>query len=1066
MELIKRHNWEDPQIVGINKRSGHVNVVPYTDERSALQGRREKSPYFQNLNDQWLFHYLTNPDAVPAAFFANDLDSLVWDPIRVPGNWTMQGYDKPIYTNVKMPIPLDPPWVPQDDNPTGLYRHTFTVPGHWQGRQVFICFEGVESAFYLWVNGKFVGYSQGSRVPAEFDLTPFIQPGENQLAAMVIRWSDGSYLEDQDHWWMAGIYRDVTLYAAPQVSIRDYFVRTRLAENYRDATLEVTVELEAFDAPWPADYSVTMQLFDAQEKPVFDTPIKCHFQAAMNEPPTVTLRQGASNPHLWSAETPYLYTLLLSLYDSQGELKQALSCKIGFRQLKIRGRELLVNGKAVLLKGVNRHEHDDRSGKTVGEASMVADIKLMKQFNFNAVRNSHYPMHSRWYELCDEYGLYVIDEANIEAHALNDRLCRDPQWTHAFMERGQRMVQRAKNHACIIMWSLGNESGYGPNHDALAGWIRGADETRPLHYEGAISRSDGQDWNDGSRVTDVVCPMYPQVSEIAAYGADPAGTRPLIMSEYAHSMGNSTGNLKEYWEAIRKYHGLQGGFIWDWVDQGLLKSDEEGNSYWAYGGDFGDTINDGNFCINGLIWPDRTPHPALYEAKKIFQPLAIKAVDLAAGLIEISNEQDFRSMHGLVGHWELAVDGRIDQDGALPPLDIPPGDSEVVSLPLREPDLQAGQESFLNIRFVLAEDTTWAEAGHEIAWEQMPLPYLAQEGRFARRVRHSERPHNHGSLDHLPALQLAQDGSTATVRGPDFSIEFDKANGILARWEFSGTALLSAGPSLAIWRAPTDNDGLKLGSDWPGQVLDFWLQAGFDQLRCASELIAIDQPTPQIVRLRLRSLSGSEVYPKAFVHEHVYTIYGNGEVLLENRLQAAADLPVLPRVGLTMTLPPGFEHLTWYGRGPHENYRDRQEGAAVGLYSGTVDEQFVPYIMPQENGNKTDVRWLALANEDGVGLLAAGTKLLEFSAAHYTAGDLFAARHTHELQRREEIILHLDAQQMGLGGASCGPPTLAPYVIMPGSFSFDLRLRPYLTSSTDPGKLAREELQEVPGSLE
>jgi beta-galactosidase/beta-glucuronidase len=1020
---------------------------------SALHGRREQSPYFQNLNGDWQFHYVANPDAVPAAFYANDLHSLSWDPIRVPGNWTMQGYDKPIYTNVKMPIPPDPPWVPQDDNPTGLYRQTFTVPDIWQERQVFICFEGVESAFYLWVNGRFVGYSQGSRTPAEFDLTSFVQPGENQLAAMVIRWSDGSYLEDQDHWWMAGIYRDVYLYSLPQVSIHNYFVHTKLDENYRDAILEVAVELEAFNAPWPADYFVEMQLFDEQEKPLFEAPVKHTFQAAVSEPPIITLHQAIDNPYKWSAETPYLYILLLSLHNPEGELLQMLSCKIGFRQVQIKGRELLVNGKAVLFKGVNRHEHDDRHGKTVDEASMIADIKLMKQFNFNAVRNSHYPTHPRWYKLCDEYGLYVIDEANIEAHALYDRLCSDPQWTHAFLERGQRMVQRAKNHACIIIWSLGNESGYGPNHDGLAGWIRGADPTRPLHYEGAISRSHGQDWHDGARVTDVVCPMYPQVSEIEAYGADQSGERPLIMCEYAHSMGNSTGNLKEYWQAIRKYHGLQGGFIWDWVDQGLLKSDDQGNSYWAYGGDFGDTINDANFCINGLIWPDRTPHPAMYEAKKIFQPVAIEAVDLLAGQVEISNEQDFQGMDGLVGRWELAIDGRVVQDGALPPLNIPPGGSQVIALPLQEPHLQRGQESFLNIRFTLAEEAAWADVGHEIAWEQISLPYRAAAV--------SPRP-----LDQVPALQLAQNDSKATISGPDFSIEFDKENGSLTRWAFNGTSLLSTGPSLTTWRAPTDNDGLKLAADRPGQVLDFWLQAGLDQLSCASEIAAIDQPAPQVVHLRVRSISGSAAHPQALIHETTYSIYGDGEILLENRLQAEANLPVLPRVGLVMTLPPGFEQLTWFGRGPHENYPDRQEGAAVGLYNSTVDEQYVPYIMPQDNGNKTDVRWLALTNEKGVGLLAAGLEPLAFSATHFTDADLFAARHTHELQRREEVILHLDAQQMGLGGASCGPSTLAPYLIMPGSFSFSVRLRPFLTSSVDPANLAREELLKVPRSFE
>jgi len=479
---------------------------------------------------------------------------------------------EPIYTNVKMPIPADPPHVPQDDNPTGVYRRTFTIPDDWTDRQVFVCFDGVESAFYVWVNGLPVGYSQGSRLPAEFDLTSYLHPGENSLTALVIRWSDGSYLEDQDHWWMAGIYRDVTLYATPKVHMFDFFARTELDADYGDATLNVGVKVENYAQGDIEGYRVEMQIFDAREQAMFKQPISDSLLVTDEEISKVELSQRVTNPQKWSAEDPYLYTIVLTLKNPAGQTIEVESCKIGFRQVEIKNKELLINGKPVLMKGVNRHDHDDRRGKFITEETMIADIKLMKQFNFNAVRTSHYPNDARWYDLCDQYGLYVIDEANIECHAVYNRLANEPQWTHAFMERGTRMVERDKNHPSVILWSLGNESGYGPNHDALAGWIRGYDPTRPLHYEGAISLNTNPDWHGGHLATDVVCPMYPTIESIVGYATDPKADRPLILCEYAHSMGNSTGNLKEYWQAIEKHHGLQGGFIWDWVDQGSAKS--------------------------------------------------------------------------------------------------------------------------------------------------------------------------------------------------------------------------------------------------------------------------------------------------------------------------------------------------------------------------------------------------------------------------------------------------------------------------------------------------------------
>lgn len=1036
---MQQRHWEDPQVVGINKRPSRATFTSYPDEAAALAG---ESPFRRSLNGRWHFHLFPHPGAALTLLEENEgeqLSTLAWDEITAPTPWTMQGYDRPIYTNVQMPIPLDPPYVSAEDNPSGLYRRSFSLPREWDGRRTFICFEGVESAFYLWLNGRFVGYSQDSRLPAEFDLTPHLEPGENELLALVIRWSDGSYLEDQDHWQHAGIHRDVWLYSTPPVHIRDFSVLTHLDDDYRDALLEIELDLESFDFS-PHGYWAEAQLLDG-ERPLFPSPVATDpLQIRSRHPHTLRLTAPVAAPRLWSAETPHLYTLSLTLHDPGGRAVEAIRREIGFRRVEVRGRRLLVNGRAVTLKGVNRHEHHQRTGKTLSEADMRADIKLMKRFNINAVRNAHYPAHPRWYELCDKYGLYVIDEADVEAHAAYHRLCRDPLWTHAFVERGMRMVQRAKNHPSVILWSLGNESGYGPNQEAMAGWIRGADPTRPLHYEGAISRPDGQEWDDGHRVTDLVCPMYPTIDEIIDYAKDSAATRPLIMCEYAHAMGNSCGNLREYWEAIEAHPILQGGFIWDWIDQGLLKKDEDGRSYWAYGGDFGEAIHDGNFCINGLVFPDRTPQPALWEVKKVHQPLRVTAVDLAAGKIRVHNKQDFAAAGRFRGVWELAVDGIAVQEGTLPPLSIPPGGAQDVTLSLERPALPPGAECHLTVRFTLKEETLWAAAGHEVAWDQFPMPYAAPV-----------KPSMSSSA--LPALMLAETAVSARIIGPDFKLVFDKKKGQIQKWSYAGTALLSEGPTLHAWRAPTDNDGFKLypEREGPGRWLSAWLEAGLNDLHPATESVEVSQPEPQQVQLLIHSLVGSPGRPTAFRHRQTITIWGNGVVRLENGITAAADLPPLPRLGLTLALPPDFTHLTWYGRGPHESYPDRKAGAAVGRYRGTVAEQFVPYIMPQENGNKTDVRWLTIGNDAGVGLHVQADPLMDASVGHYTAADLFAARHVHELTPRDAVILNLDHRQMGVGGASCGPGTLPDYLLPPGEYDFTFEIRPLGATGQAPG---------------
>lgn len=1043
MTMQERKDWENPQVVAINRLPAHATGLPFADEAGARSRDPRNSPWYLSLNGNWKFSLAPNPDTLPDGFYAENFDDSAWGEIAVPSNWTMQGYDKPIYCNVKMPIPNTPPFVPKDDNPTGLYRRTFELPESWQGRRVILYFGGVESAFYVWVNGEKVGFSKDSRLPAEFDITGYVRPGQNTVVTEVIRWSDGSFLEDQDHWRMAGMYREVMLYALPQIYLADVFAQPELDENYQNGTLTVMARIGG-GAEEANGYKVEMQLFDAAGQPVFSDYVQETYEFQPWSPVAVRLSKPVDSPNRWTHETPYLYTLVVALRSPAGEAVQYNAYRIGFRKIEIKNRELLINGVPVLIKGVNRHEHDERLGKVTTPEMMLADILLMKRHNINAVRTSHYPNDERWYDLCDEYGIYVWDEANIETHSVYNRLCHDPEWRLAFLERGVRMVERDKNHPSIIVWSLGNESGYGPNHDAIAGWIRGYDPSRVVHYEGPMHLG----WDAGHLASDLTCPMYPPVVAIIDYALNENYKRPLIMCEYAHAMGNSVGNLKEYWDAIKTYHGLQGGFIWDWVDQGLMKVDENGVKYWAYGGDFGDTINDMNFCINGLIFPDRTPHPPMVEFKKLIQPVEARAVDLEHGKVEIINRYDFISLAGLGGEWEVTVDGEVVERGKLPRLSAQPGGSETVALDYSLPALPPGAEAFLTLRFTLLEDASWASAGHEVGWEQFKLPVAAADPVVLR-------------ANEMPALAVRDDAAGIAIEGPAFTLVFDRASGRVSRYTWQGVELIQEGPALNIWRAPTDNDGFKwMGPEYMrAKLLTEWLEAGLNRLESRLDALECAQPAPGAAVVTAQYTWQAEGVKAGFTHQVRYTVYGNGALLMDQEVRSFGDLPPLPRVGVTLTMPPGFEQFTWLGRGPEESYVDRKAGVKVGLYQGTVDEQYVPYIMPQENGNKTDVRWAALSNGE-VGLLAAGDRLLETSVSHFSAQDLYRAYHTNELTRLDETIFNIDLAQCGLGGASCGPGTLEQYLIEPGTFRFSVLFRPFRQGDSL-ARLGRELVEQV-----
>lgn len=1044
-------DWQDRRTIGRNKEPAHATLMPFPDAASARRGQRETSPFFYSLNGTWRFHYAPNPASAPGGFYTWDFDASTWDEIEVPGNWQLQGYDRPIYVNVRYPFPIDRyPLVPEEDNPTGSYRRVFQVPPDWEGRQIFLTFEGVDSAFYVWVNGTLVGYSQDSRLPAEFNITGLLQKGDNLLAVQVYRWSDGSYLEDQDYWRLSGIFRDVYLWSAPNVHVRDFWVRTAFDSDYKDAVLQIQVKVRNYTDTRVDLLRLEAQLVDADDQPVLALPVTAwrvswplgglawrgippveRFGVDGGDEVTLEVEVPVSSPHKWSDESPYLYTLLLALKDAAEKTLEVISCRVGFRQVEIRNGQVLLNGVPIVFKGVNRHEHDPDTGHVVTLESMRQDICLMKQLNFNAVRTSHYPNDPRWYDLCDEYGLLVIDEANIETHGVWDRPTKDPEWAAAFMERGMRMVERDKNHPSVVIWSLGNESGYGPNHAALAGWIHRYDPTRPVHYEGATSQGVYEGPHTAPEI-DIVSVMYPSVDKITEMAQTPGETRPLIMCEYAHSMGNSTGNLLEYWEAIERYPRLQGGFVWDWVDQGLRRVTPEGIQWFAYGGDFGDEPNDGAFCINGIVFPDRTFQPAVWECKKVMQPVRVEPVDLLNGEFEVFNRYCFTDLSGLDITWSLMSDGQVLQSGQLPRLRTPPGRHERIRVPFDPPKLAAGAECWLMLSFRLSEETRWAPKGHEVAWEQFRLPF------------ETEPPPVLVSRA-MPPLTVEADTDHIRLHGQNFYLCFDRHNGLITTWVYQDKALLLRGPQLNVWRAPTDNDE---GQPWSEQLANRWRQAGLDRLVHRVQGTEVESISPQVARVQVHSQVRASEQKEGFSVEYQYEVYGSGDVVLSMRVVPEGDLPPLPRVGVRMVLPQSFDRFTWYGRGPHESYVDRKSGAPVGVYSGTVDEQYVPYVRPQENGNKTDVRWLALTDGDGAGLLAVADlsdvqhPFFEASAHRFTAEDLVQARHTHELRLRDEIVLHLDYAQSGLGGASCGPGTLPKYLLFPHPVTFRFRLRP------------------------
>ena len=1020
----QQNDWENPEVIGYHKLPAHNTSISFPSESEALNVNIESSSRYKSLNGKWKFSWAPVPEQAPSEFFKEDYNVENWKEIPVPSNWELQGYGTAIYTNVIYPYPVNPPFVPKDDNPVGCYRTEFSVPKAWSDMQITLHFGGVSSAMYVWVNGIKVGYSQGSRLPAEFDITPYLKKGKNSLSVKVYRWSDGNYLEDQDHWRLSGIHRNVYLAASPKFQIYDFFVKTMFDHHYTNAELQIQAKVRNFDNEPPKGWKIEGQLYDGEGQPVLSEKMSVETDRLTRRPwpqrdkvPFADLSAKVEKPKKWSAEFPNLYTLVLTLKDRDGKVVEARSNKIGFREVKIKEGQLLVNGKSVLLYGVNRHDHSQTGGKTVTVQEMLNDILLLKRFNFNAVRTSHYPNNPKWLELCDEYGIYLIDEANIETHGIGGWLSNDQQWHNAFVDRGIRLVERDKNHPSVIFWSLGNESGYGMNHAAMGAWIKDYDDTRYIHYEGAQSVYGGLD----PPGVDMISRMYSPIEDMVAWANHPIDKRPVIWCEYAHSMGNSLGNFYKFWDAIRANKRMIGAFIWDWTDQGILQTDENGSRYWAYGGDFGDKINSGNFCINGVISADQKPKPVTWEVKKIQQPVEMKAAMLERGDIYVKNWHHFTDLSIYDISWDMEENGKVIQNGDLKSISTKPTETERINIPFEMPELKPGAEYFLKVTFKTNKDYSWANKGHVVAWEQFKLPLKNPSNQLL-------------DVNSFKNISVSEDGPSVVISGEVFEVEISKANGLLSSYKLNGKEIIKEPLAPNFWRAPIDND---IGGGMPRR-LGIWKNAA--EKRTISRFTAkqINEKAAKVsVEMELVNIhSGLSIS---------YTIYGNGEVHVDYHLTAGGGLPNIPRIGMQMQIEDAYDNMEWYGNGPHENYWDRHMGSAVGIYNKSISRDFYQYVRPQESNNHWGTRWAKLTDSSGNGILISTQNTINFSAWPYSMEDLEKSKHINELPDRDFITVNIDHLQQGVGGDDSWSQNARPHKefrIPPGNYSYSFSVKP------------------------
>lgn len=1017
--------WNNnPEIFQVNRADAHAYLMAFDTVEEALKDNKTNSSHYYSLNGNWKFSFAENPEKRIKNFYETDYNSSEWAEIKVPAHWQLQGYDYPQYTNVRYPWEgkedLKPPFAPTKYNPVGSYIKNFTVPVTWKEKPVYISFQGVESAFYLWVNGDFVGYSEDTFTPAEFDITPYLIDGENKLAVEVYRWSDASWLEDQDFWRLSGIFRDVYLYSTPDTHIYDFSATTELDENYENADLKIKAKLVNYFQKDINSLTVEAELYDSTKKAVLPKPISIKTSFSGNYLNKIEAAAHVKTPLKWSAEHPNLYTIVLTLKDDKGNILEAESCKVGFRKFEIKDELMKINGERIVFRGVNRHEFNCDNGRAISYEDMLKDIELMKRFNINAVRTSHYPNQNAWYDLCDEYGLYVIDETNLETHGSWKYGQKEeaeitvpgskPEWTEAVIDRCNSMIERDKNHPSVIIWSLGNESWGGDNFLKMHDFIREKDPSRIVHYEGIFH---ARAWE---RASDIESTMYTRVEDVEKY-ARSKPKKPYILCEYSHAMGNSSGNLYKYWDLFEKYPILQGGFIWDWIDQAIRTKTADGTTFMAYGGDFGETPNDGNFCGNGIIFADRSLSPKIFEVKKCYQSIKFEAEDLKAGKLKITNKYLFTNLKDYELLWTIAKNGETISEGRST-IDIKPEASEIIALPYTLPDSScASEEYILTVSLLLKEDTKWAEKGHEIAFEQFKLPVDVK-----------------AKVSHKTPSELSVEETEASLKitGKDFSAAFDKLNGNLTSYIYKNNELIKEAPIPNFWRAYTDNDA---GNKLQNRCAT-WRVAGKSRILEALSIEIFEERVEVSVDYIIPTTTASRC-------NVTYDVYGNGEIKITESLMPGENLPEIPEVGMLFMLDKTYGNISWYGKGPHENYWDREKGAKLGIYNSTVEEQFVPYIRPQECGNKTQVRWATLTDNTGAGIKITAKIPVELNALPYTPCELEENDHIYKLPNTNHIALRVNHKQMGVGGDdSWGAKTHSDFTLYANksySYSFTIK---------------------------
>lgn len=1015
--------WENIQLPHINRREARASFWRYRSQEQAELMNKQQSIGYQSLDGSWQFFYVEAPELSPAGFYEKEYEDNSWDEIQVPSCWQMKGYGKMSYTDLYYLFPIHPPYVPTD-NPTGIYRRTFQLEELPSGGKTILKFNGVDSAFDLWINGEHVGYSKVSRLPSEFDITPYAALGDNQITVRVYQWSDGTYLEDQDMWWMSGIFRSVELYQTSKTTLEDCYVVTTFDDSYKDSELKLELKLRNEDA---IDKSITVacKLIDDQGQQMcsFHETVHVHRESECQ----AELVEWIRSPKHWTAETPNLYQLLITLYEGE-QIIEVVPLRIGFREIEIIDGCITVNGKAVLLNGVNRHDHDAVEGRTVSYEGMLKDIVLMKQHNINAVRTSHYPNQEEFYDLCDQYGLYVIDEADLECHGFEltgkyDWLADNQLWESSFVDRAERMVQRDRNHPSIIMWSLGNESSFGSNFLAMYQACKRLDPTRLVHYEGDPKGVAG----------DVYSTMYTRLEALKGIGQDDAGKKPHVLCEYGHAMGNGPGGLKEYQEVFRQYKRLQGGFIWEWCDHGILRTDEAGNEYYAYGGDYGDEPTNGNFCIDGLVYPDRTPSPALMEYKKVIEPVKTEAVDLANGVICIENAYNHIDLSHLSMKWKVVYDDQVLTEGKVELSDLAAGEKREWQLHYAIDSVLPNTDYYLVVEYALKEEVPFAEQGAVVANAQFKLPY-AEEQMMERLV---DGP-----------ISISRDAVYTTISAGACEAVFHHVYGYLHSYRKGSSTLIERGPRMTMWRAPIDNDMYKV-EDWKKK---YFLHLSSEQLNSFDV-----KHCGNYAEVEISTYFSALNQGFGFDMLYRYKIYADGTIALQisgSPVIHCKEVPaLLPRLGIEMHTCKALDQVAWYGRGFGENYIDSREAAFMGVYRAAVEDLHTPYVYPQENGNRTDVKWFSLGGGDE-SLLFKSKHAAEFSVHDYTTEALEQAKHRHEIKKAPYHVVHLDYMQTGLGSNSCGQEQLPPYKL--GLQPFEIEVEWALIAAGEEIKASKE----------